>query len=179
VFENRVLREIFGSKRDEVTGEWRKLLNGELHNLYSSPYITRQIKWRKIWWAGRVARMGEESVGGFDGNAWRKETTRRPRCRWNGITMDLRKICLGFWSGFTWFRIGIAGGLLWTRWWNFGFCRHKISYLYVHTHTHTHTLHSELFWRAPDSDGSMTLHPPPAPWTRTLTQWLRSQETTQ
>jgi hypothetical protein len=59
VFENRVLRGIFGPKRDEVTGEWRKLHSGELHNLYSSPVIIRQIKSRRLEWAGNVARMGE------------------------------------------------------------------------------------------------------------------------
>jgi hypothetical protein len=59
VFENRVLRGIFGPMRDEVTGEWRKLHNGELHNLYSSPDIIRQIKSRIMKWAGHVARMGE------------------------------------------------------------------------------------------------------------------------
>jgi hypothetical protein len=59
VFENRVLRRIFGSKRDEVTGEWRKLHNGELHNLYSSPDIIRQIKSRRMRWTGHVACMGE------------------------------------------------------------------------------------------------------------------------
>jgi hypothetical protein len=58
LFENRVLRRIFGPKRDEVTGECRKLHNGELHNLYSSPDIIRQIKSRRMRWAGRVARMG-------------------------------------------------------------------------------------------------------------------------
>jgi hypothetical protein len=52
VFENRVLRGIFGPKRDEVTGEWRKLHIGELHNLYSSPDITRQIKSMRMRWAG-------------------------------------------------------------------------------------------------------------------------------
>jgi hypothetical protein len=60
VFENRVLSRIFGPKRDEVTGEWRKLLNEELHNLYSSPDIIRQAKSRRMRWAGHVARMGEE-----------------------------------------------------------------------------------------------------------------------
>jgi hypothetical protein len=55
VFENRVLRRIFGPKRDEVTGEWRKLHNEELHNLYSSPDIIRQIKSRQMRWAGHVA----------------------------------------------------------------------------------------------------------------------------
>jgi hypothetical protein len=59
VFENRVLRRMFGPKRDEVTGEWRKLHNVELHNLYSSPDIIRQIKSRRMGWAGHVARMTE------------------------------------------------------------------------------------------------------------------------
>jgi hypothetical protein len=58
VFENRVLRRISGPKRDEVMGEWRKLHSGELHNLYSSPDI-RQIKSRRMRWAGHVACMGE------------------------------------------------------------------------------------------------------------------------
>jgi hypothetical protein len=60
VFENRVLRRIFGPKRDEVTGEWRKLHSEELHNLYS-PQISLG-KSRRMRWAGHVARMGEESV---------------------------------------------------------------------------------------------------------------------
>jgi hypothetical protein len=60
VFENRVLRRIFVPKRDEVTEEWRKLHNEELHNLYSSPDIIRQVKSRRMRWAGHVARMGEE-----------------------------------------------------------------------------------------------------------------------
>jgi len=59
VFENRVLRRIFGPKRDEVTREWRKLHNEELNDLYSSPNIVRVIKSRKIGWAGHVARMGK------------------------------------------------------------------------------------------------------------------------
>jgi hypothetical protein len=76
VFENRVLRRIFGPKTDEVTGEWRKLHNEELHILYSSPNIIRQIKSRRLmWWVGHVACMGEECVQGFDGKARRKETT--------------------------------------------------------------------------------------------------------
>jgi hypothetical protein len=60
VFENRVLRRIFGPKRDEVTGEWRKLHNEELRDLYSSPSIIRIIKSRRMRWAGHVARMGEK-----------------------------------------------------------------------------------------------------------------------
>jgi hypothetical protein len=59
VFENRVLRRIFETKRDEVTGGWRKLHNEELHDLYSSPSIVRVINARRMRWAGHVARMGE------------------------------------------------------------------------------------------------------------------------
>jgi hypothetical protein len=57
VFENRVLRRIFGPKRDEVTAEWRKLLNEELQDLYSSPSIVRIMKAKRMIWAGHVARM--------------------------------------------------------------------------------------------------------------------------
>jgi hypothetical protein len=75
VFENRVLRRMFGPKRDEVTGEWRKLHSDELHNLYSSPDIIRQVKSMRMRWAGHVARKGEErklsKVSG--GKAQRKE----------------------------------------------------------------------------------------------------------
>jgi hypothetical protein len=60
VFENRVLRKIFGSKRDGVKGGWRKLHNEELYNLYSSPSIIRIIKSRRMRWAGHVTRMGEK-----------------------------------------------------------------------------------------------------------------------
>jgi hypothetical protein len=60
VFENRVLRRIFGPKRDEVTGEWSKLHNEELHDLYSSPSIIRIIKSRRMRWASHVTRMGEK-----------------------------------------------------------------------------------------------------------------------
>jgi hypothetical protein len=67
VFENRVLRRIFGGKRDEITGDWRKLLNEELNDLYALPNIIRVIKMRKIRWAGHVARMGgeERRIHGF------------------------------------------------------------------------------------------------------------------
>jgi hypothetical protein len=60
VFENRVLRRIFGPKRDKVTGEWRKLHNEGLHDLYCSRSIIRIIKARRVRWAGHVARMGEK-----------------------------------------------------------------------------------------------------------------------
>jgi hypothetical protein len=62
VFENRVLRRIFGSKRDEVTGEWRKLLNEELRDLYYSSSIIRIIKSRRMRWAGHVARKGRRGT---------------------------------------------------------------------------------------------------------------------
>jgi hypothetical protein len=58
VFENRVLRRVFGPKRDEITGEWMMLYSGELHNFYSSPDIIRQIKSRRMTWAGHVVRKG-------------------------------------------------------------------------------------------------------------------------
>jgi hypothetical protein len=60
VFENRVLRRIFGPKRGEATGDWRRLHNEELNDLYSSPNIIRVIKSRRMRWAGRVVRMGEK-----------------------------------------------------------------------------------------------------------------------
>jgi len=59
VFENRVLRRVFGPKRDEIAGKWRKLHNEELNDLYCSPYIVRVIKSRRMRWAGQVARVGE------------------------------------------------------------------------------------------------------------------------
>jgi hypothetical protein len=98
VFENRVLRRTFGPKRDEVTGEWRKLHSEELHNLYSSPDIIRQVKSRPMRWAGHVARMGEERkvYKVLVGNPEGKRPLVRPRHRWeDGIRMDLREIGLG------------------------------------------------------------------------------------
>ncbi|KAJ4445879.1 hypothetical protein ANN_12564 [Periplaneta americana] len=95
VFENKVLRKIFGAKRDEVTGEWRKLHNIELHVLYSSPDIITNIKSRRLRWAGHVARMGESRnahrvlVGRPEG----KRPLGRPRRRWeDNIKMDLREV---------------------------------------------------------------------------------------
>jgi hypothetical protein len=98
VFENRVLRRIFGPKRDEVTGEWRKLHSEELRIVYSSPNIIRQIKSRRMRWAGHVARMGEERnvYRVLMGNPEGKRPLGRPRRRWeDGIRMDLRKIGCG------------------------------------------------------------------------------------
>jgi hypothetical protein len=79
VFENRLLKGIFGPKRDRVTGGWRKLYNEELHNLYSSPSTIRIIKSRKMRWAGHVARMGEKRnvYRLLVGKPKRKETTRK------------------------------------------------------------------------------------------------------
>jgi hypothetical protein len=98
VFDNRVLRGIFGPKRDEVTGELRKLHDGELRNLYLSSGIIRHIKSRRMRWAGHVARMGEGRnvyrvlVGKPEG----KRSLERPRHRWeDGIIMDLREIGWG------------------------------------------------------------------------------------
>jgi hypothetical protein len=99
VFENRVLRRISGSKRDEVTGECRKLHNGELHNLYSSSDIIRKIKSRRIRWAGHVARMGEgrNVYRVLVGKAKGKRPLVRPRCRWeDGIKMGIRETGWGF-----------------------------------------------------------------------------------
>jgi hypothetical protein len=62
VFENRVLRRIFGPERDGMTGGWRKLHNEELHNLYASPGIIRIIKSRRVSWAGHLARMGRRGT---------------------------------------------------------------------------------------------------------------------
>jgi hypothetical protein len=95
-------------------GEWRKLHSEELHNLYSSPDIIRQVKSRRMRWAGHVACIGEERevckvlVGKPEG----KRSLGRPRCRYDGIRMDLRKIGWGLWIGFDWLRIGTSGGLL-------------------------------------------------------------------
>ncbi|KAJ4433757.1 hypothetical protein ANN_16069 [Periplaneta americana] len=95
VFENKILRKIFGAKRDEVTGEWRKLHNAELHALYPSPDIIRNIKSRRLRWAGHVARMGE-SRNPYRVLAGRPEGKRplgRPRRRWeDNIKMDLREV---------------------------------------------------------------------------------------
>jgi hypothetical protein len=92
VFENRVLRRIFGSKRDGVTGGWRKLYNEELDNLYCMPSIIRIIKPGRMRWAGHVARMGEKRnvyrllVGNPEGN----KPLGRPRHRWmDNIKMDM------------------------------------------------------------------------------------------
>jgi hypothetical protein len=96
--KHRVLRRIFGSKRDEMTGGWRKLQNEELHGLYSSPIIVTVIKARKMRWAGHVACMGEVR-GAYNILVGMPEGRRplgRPRHRWeDNIKMDLGEIGFG------------------------------------------------------------------------------------
>jgi hypothetical protein len=95
VFENRVLRRIFGPKRDEVTKKFRKLHNEELNDLYSSPSIVRVIKSRRMWCAGHVERMGERRGVNkvLVGKPERKRPLGRPRRRWeNNIRMDLQEV---------------------------------------------------------------------------------------
>jgi len=95
VFENKVLRGIFGPRRGEVTGEWRKLHNEELNDLYSSPSIVRVIKSRRMRWVGHVARMGEV-MGVYRVLVGKPEERRplgRPRRRWVGnIRMYLQEV---------------------------------------------------------------------------------------
>jgi hypothetical protein len=102
VFENRVLRRIFGPKRDEMTGDLRKLHNEELHNLYSSPNIINMIKSRMIRWAEHAARIGEKRnayrilVGKPEG----KRRLGRPRRKWvDNIKINLRETG---WDGMDW-----------------------------------------------------------------------------
>jgi hypothetical protein len=116
VFENRVLRGIFGPKRHEVTGERRKLHSGELHNLYSSPDFIRQIKSRRMRWKGHVARMGE---GRNVYRVWWESPKEKYHFEDQGVdgrmgsnwTLE-RVVGGGVWSGFTWLRRGIVDGLL-------------------------------------------------------------------
>jgi len=104
VFENMVLRRIFGLRRDEVTGEWRRLHNEKLNDLYSSPNIVRVIKSRRMRWARYVARMGEER-GVYRVLLGKPEGRRplgRPRLRWMGnIRIDLQEVGCGYmdWIG--------------------------------------------------------------------------------
>jgi hypothetical protein len=113
VFENRVLRRIFGPKRDEVTEEWRRLHNEERYDLYSSPNIIRVIKSRRMSRAGHVARMGERT-GAYRVLVGRRKGRRpfgRPRHRWqDNIKINLQEVG---WEGVDW--IGMAEDR--DRWW--------------------------------------------------------------
>ena len=115
VFENRVLRRILGPKRDEVTGEWRKLLNEELNDLYSLPNIVWVIKLGKMRWAGHVARMGE-TRGVY--RVWWGNLRERAHLGDPGIVGRIilrwifRKWDVGIWTGSGRLRIGIGGGHL-------------------------------------------------------------------
>jgi hypothetical protein len=110
-----VLRRIFGPKRDEVTGEWRRLHNKELYAVYSSPNIIRVIKSRRLRWAGHVERMGERR-GAYRALVGKPEGRRprgRPGRRWeDNIKMDLREVEWEAWTGSIWLTIGTGGGLL-------------------------------------------------------------------
>ena len=96
--ESRVLRRIFGPRRDKVTGEWRKLHKEELNDLYSSPNVVRVIKSRRMRWAGHVARIVERR-GLYRVLVRKSEGKRphgRPRCRWeDNIKMDLQEVGCG------------------------------------------------------------------------------------
>jgi hypothetical protein len=112
---NRVLRRIFGPKRDEVTGEWRKLHNEELNELYCSPTIVWVIKSRKMRWAGHVARMGEGT--GMYSFWWENM---RERDHWGDPGLEgriilrqiFRKWDFGVWTGLSCLQIETGGGHL-------------------------------------------------------------------
>jgi hypothetical protein len=115
VFENRVLRRILGPKRDEVTGEWRKLHNEKLHDLYSSPTFVRVIKSRRMRWAGHAALMGRGEVctGFWWGNLKEREYCGDPGLDGRIILRRIfRKWYVGVWTGLSWIRIGTGGGHL-------------------------------------------------------------------
>jgi len=107
-----VLRKIFGPRRDEVTGEWRRLHNEELNDLYCSPNIVRVIKSKRMRWAGHVARMGEER--GCTGSWW---GNRREGDHWGDLGVDgpiilgwiSRRWDVGIWTGLGWPRIETDG----------------------------------------------------------------------
>ncbi|KAJ4426786.1 hypothetical protein ANN_26585 [Periplaneta americana] len=124
VFENKVLRKIFGAKRDEVAGEWRKLDNAELHALYSSPDIIRNINSKRLICAGHVARLGESRntyrvlVGRPEG----KRPLGRPRRRWeDNIKMDLKEVA---YDDREWINLAQDRDLWWA---SFGFLKNHLS----------------------------------------------------
>ena len=124
MFENRMLRKVFGPKRDEVTGEWRKLHNEEQNDLYSLPSIVRVVKLRRMRWAGHVARVGEDRVVY---RVWWRNL--RERDQWGDQDVDGRIILRWIFrklegvvgTGWSWLRIGTSGGHFWVRCGTFGF----------------------------------------------------------
>jgi len=116
VSENRVLRKYLNLRGDKVAGEWRRLHNEELNDLYCSPNVMRVINLRRIRWAGHVACMGEMRgvyrvlVGKPEG----RRPLGRPKLRWeDNIKVDLQGVgWVGAWTGSSWLRIGTGGGLL-------------------------------------------------------------------
>jgi hypothetical protein len=115
VFENRVLGRLFGHKMDEVIGEWRKLQNVELNDLYCSSIIFWVIKWRRMGWAGHVARMGR--VEGYR-RYWWENLRERDHLGDEGVDGQIilrriyRKWDVGVWTGPSWLRVGTFGGHL-------------------------------------------------------------------
>jgi hypothetical protein len=114
-FENRVLKRIFGPKRDEITEEWRRLHNKELYALYSSPDIIQVMKSRRLRRAGRVACMEErrDAYTVLVGKPEGRRLLGRPRRIWqDNIKMDLREVGWGAWTGSNWLRIETGGRLV-------------------------------------------------------------------
>jgi hypothetical protein len=115
VFENRVLRGTFGSKRDDVTGEWIKLHNEEINDLYTSSNIFPVIKCRIMRWTGLVVRMGREEAYTV---YWWENLRERKHCGDPGVDGRItlrwifRKRDVGVWAGSRWPRIGTGGGHL-------------------------------------------------------------------
>ena len=115
MFENTVLRRIFGSRRDEITGEWRRLHNEELNDLYCSQNYVRVIKWRRMRWAGHVANMGEET-----GTYRILVGNRREGDHWGDLGVEewiilgwiSRRWDVGIWTLLGWPRIETGGGRL-------------------------------------------------------------------
>ena len=115
VFENRVLRKTFGSKRDEVTQEWINLHNEEFSDLYSSPNIIWMIELRRMTWSGNVASRAERRglYRVLVGKPEKKRALGRPRHRWeDNIKMDLQKVRWDTWNELIWLSIGTGNRLL-------------------------------------------------------------------